>query len=128
MDCSCIYVGDYDDTETIHEKRLKAKKSHTCDECCNGIVPGTTYERYVGKFNGKVETHRTCSTCLDLRITFFCAGWIWGGLYEALWEHISEMDGQISSECLLSLTPAARDVVIGMIDDYFKDTDDLEDA
>jgi hypothetical protein len=91
------------------------------------IVPGSCYERYKGLDEGDFFTHKTCSDCLSVRNEFFCDGWVWGNVWERVEEHVFDMDGDISSDCLLRLTPRAREHVIELIDNYYGETEEEEE-
>ena len=41
-------------------------------------------------------------------------------IFEYLKEHINEMGGEISEDCIIQLTPKARDKVCGIIEDYWE--------
>ena len=121
-DCSCIYI-DADDEPQFYNQRLPiARKEHTCGECGRKIEPGETYENFSAKWDSiGFFTYKTCNDCLSIRHAFFCESWIAGEIYENLWEHISEVDGQISTDCILSLTPKAKERVLDMIDTLWED-------
>lgn len=73
-----------------------------------------------------------CSDCLSLRDSFFCNGWSYGSLWEDFYEHICDIDGKISSDCLENLTNEARDKVINAIDECweedFLETEETEEV
>ncbi len=120
-ECGCIYVGDYDPIEVLQDGNRKARKTHKCDECGTEIKLGQEYECVVGKYDGDLEAYRTCLDCVSIRKVFFCSGWAYSMILEHLGEHINEMEGKISAECLLSLTPGARDKVFDMIEDVWEE-------
>jgi hypothetical protein len=74
-----------------------------------------------GIWDGIFNTHKTCNDCLSIRNEFFCEGWFYGFIYENFWEHIREVAGQISTDCILSLTPGAKERVLDMIDRLWED-------
>lgn len=117
--CGCVLVEDYDGPEFYYSKLMRARKAHRCDECRAEIRCGQDYERVSGKWDGHVDTFKTCTACLSLRTVFFCDGFLHSGLMDALRHHVDAIDGQISSECILKLTPRARDVVFGIIEDVW---------
>ena len=114
--CSCIYVEDIDPAEFHNSRVVTARKAHKCGECGKEILPGSKYEYNVGTWEGNFNTHKTCSICLELRNEFFCDGWYYGQIHEYLWNHIQEVDGEISQDCLLALSLGARAIVVNMID------------
>ena len=122
--CSCVYV-DVDDIETTLSSSMPtARTAHRCGECGGTISPGDTYERIVGVYDGHIETHKTCAVCREIRDAFFCGGWVWGCVREHMYEHIVEMDGEISESCLTEMSNAARAAVLDMIDEYLTERDD----
>lgn len=111
--CSCIYVSEWDNPEFFNQKKVKARKEHICGECGRTILKGEEYERFSGNWkNEGFCCYKTCEDCLSVRDAFFCDGWIFGEVIEGVDEHIREVDGKISIDCLEELTPAARDRVL----------------
>lgn len=121
MDCSCIYIGNYDPPEFHRETYPTARKEHICTECSRAILLGEKYTNEKVKWEKEFNTFKTCIDCLSIRNTFFCDGWYYTMLYEYLQEHINEMDGEISEDCIVELTPIAREKVCSMIENYWKD-------
>jgi len=121
MKCSCVYIGDYDQPEFHRESLQKAIKSHRCDECGKIIKPGEKYEYSLGKWDGIFGYNKTCLDCLSIRNEFFCEGFFYGQMFKCLHEHLNEIYGQVSSDCLLALTPAAMTKICGLIDDIWED-------
>jgi len=117
-----VYDSKY--PELFRSEMAIAKKLHKCSECRRIILIGEKYEHVSGKWEGQFETFKTCSDCLSIRESFFCDGYLFGELLENLCEHISEMNGEISSDCIVDLTPAAKAKVCEMIEqawEYFDD-------
>ena len=127
MDCACVYIGDYDCAELHSRRMVKARKIHKCEECNREIQPGEEYEYVTAKWYGAFETMKTCQDCLSIREVFFCEGWVYSGMMEHLTEHIQEMNGKISSECLNAVTPRARELVIDLIDEEWERTLDEDE-
>jgi hypothetical protein len=126
-DCACVYVGDYDGPEFCHAERRRARKTHKCDECWREIVAGETYEHVRGKWDGYMSTFKTCGDCLSIRDSFFCEGFMYGGLWEDLHEHLHAVvrfGTGIDSSCLVSLTPRAREKVCDEIEELWEGMDD----
>jgi hypothetical protein len=48
---------------------VRARKSHTCEECGRTIEPGEDYDRYAGVWEGDFYTFVSCRHCLALRRT-----------------------------------------------------------
>lgn len=81
-DCFC----DYDPAEVYERCDRKARKQHLCDECRRKINPGEKYENVFGVWEGRADTFKTCSHCLDLRrwteAHVPCVCWSHGNLIE----------------------------------------------
>jgi hypothetical protein len=114
--CGCVWIDDSNGPDFIVEKTPTARIEHKCGECERVISPGETYEKATGCWDGRVSTHKTCGDCLSIRKSFFCKGWEYGALWERLADHINDMRGEISSECILPLTPDAREGVFELIE------------
>jgi len=122
MECSCIYVGNEDDIADFHSKKIQtARKPHSCSECKRVIEPGESYEYVAGSWDGFFQTYKTCEDCLSIRNQFFCDGWFYGEIHSLLFEHIQEMNGQISEDCILELSEGAKNRVFGMIESVWED-------
>ena len=124
--CSCE-IDDYGecDSITIHEGMRTAKKEHRCGECSEVISPGDKYEYVAGKCEGDFFTAKTCEPCVQIRNAFFCT-WMYGRVMEAFEEYLREVDGRVSSECILMLGPEAREIAFEMIEEVWADIDDDE--
>lgn len=116
MNCSCIFI-DQDDSPAIYEQTDPiARKHHKCSECHRTINPKEQYRRVVGLWDDRFETYKTCSECMDIIGAFFCQGWNFEHVLEDLKEHVSEMNGEISENCLADLSPKARAMVCEIIE------------
>lgn len=125
--CSCVYI-DHGEGPTFHSVETRtAKKQHHCDECHRAISPGGKYERTFGVWDGRHDTYRTCAECASIRDTFFCDGFIYGEVLWHLREHLCDNDGNVSTDCMMSLSPAARARVCDMIQEIWDDKNTDED-
>jgi hypothetical protein len=125
-ECSCIYVDTDDGGHILRDKTTKAIKNHKCCECNRVIKNGEMYENQVLVYDGKISQYKTCEDCASVRTEFFCEGYYFEMVWEYVEEHINEMCGNISSECLASLTKVARDRVCDMIEEYWRRSGDDE--
>lgn len=66
------------------ETQRKAQKPHICCECRETIKPGKDYWHAVGKSEGDIWTAKTCAVCYEVRRTFVCGSWEFGGLWQAI--------------------------------------------
>jgi len=112
-------VDCYGSPELYSKKMKTARKCHRCNECYRTILPKERYEYFAGKWDGVFETYKTCPTCLDIRNAFFCEGWNFGEVMEDFKEHVADMGGDISEDCIVELSPPARDKVCGLIEQYW---------
>ena len=121
MSCGCIYVDDYDNGEPYSETIRKARKIHVCCECKREIQSKEEYQVATGKWNGNFNTFKTCKDCLSVRDEFFCDGFLFTSLWEFVTQHICDMNGEISSDCLIKLTKPARDKICNIIEERWED-------
>ena len=126
MECATVSCEFDGYCVTLGEARRKARKIHRCTECRQLILPGQQYLEERTLWEGRVEVHKTCGTCENIRDNFFKSGWLYGEINWALKEHIHESYGDVSESCIAELTPAARDRVCSMIEEYFDEQDDEE--
>jgi len=124
--CSCIYVEDYDEPEFYSATERKARKEHSCCECGRTIEPKEKYEHVSGKWDD-IQTYKTCLDCVSVRKSFFCEGYYHLNIWESVGEHLLEIDGELSSECLLSLTPRAREKVCDIIEEVFEELNEMDE-
>jgi hypothetical protein len=85
-------VDDGSSPEFFHQENPTARKSHECDECRRVIQPGEEYERVCGKWDGEVDTFKTCAHCVEARrwLVKHCNGFLYHGVYEDLREHFND--------------------------------------
>jgi len=119
-ECSCIHVGDYEEADLFQAVTRIAHKTHKCCECHREIKPGEEYLHESGLWDGDWDKYKTCADCLSVRKEFFCGGGIYEMMWEDLGEHISDTNGEISEDCLVSLTEKARWRVCEMIEERWK--------
>ena len=118
MSCSCQIDTNYDNgPDFCTESIVTARKEHKCYECGDIIKPKEQYENCSGKWDGEMKSFKTCLVCKEIRDAFFCS-WTYGEVFLNLEEEICETDGNLSQECINSLSEPAKKIVIGMIDDY----------
>jgi len=69
--CDC----DYDELPSVFRAEEPiARVTHKCCECGHVILPGESYGKAVGCWDGRWETYKTCEPCADLRssIEYLC--------------------------------------------------------
>lgn len=120
MNCSCVYVNIDGNIDTHTEKIVKARKQHTCCECDKIIEINEKYEYIKGFWEGDVVIYKTCLDCLSIRYVFFCDGWYYTQTKELLRDHIYDIRGDVSEDCLVDLTPKAREDVCEMIEKVWR--------
>ena len=117
MHCSCISI-DYDDwVELISKTELTAKKIHKCHECYRAILPGEKYEVQKYVYEGKFETHKTCSECREIREMFFCEGYQYESIHEDFENNLNDANCELSESCIAKLSSKARNIVCEMIEE-----------
>lgn len=119
-ECACVYIDSHDGPEFCRNTILRARKEHKCYECGDTIKPGEEYEYTAGRWEGYFDAFHICLDCVSVRDSFFCDGYEYGGIWEYLGEHLRNLQGAVSSDCLISLTPHAREEVCEMIEREWK--------
>ena len=120
--CTCVYTGyESDQPDFFTTAKSKARKVHKCHECSREIQPGETYCRDSGKWFGKMLSFKICTACSEVMNVFFCDGYVYGQIHIDLYNHIQEMQGQISEACLASLSKDARALVCKQIELYWRE-------
>ena len=73
-------------------RHQRARLTHKCTECGRVIEIGEKYLYERTKFEGDVQTHRTCPHCERVRqwLTAECGGWLWQGVEEDICEHADD--------------------------------------
>jgi uncharacterized UPF0160 family protein len=121
-ECGCIYVGIDNFVEMIKEEHIEsARKKHRCSECDRVIQFGEAYDTHLYSFDNHTKFHKFCVDCQSLKKMFFCDGYEYGKIIERVIEHIVEMEGNISSDCIVGLTPGAREFVLDEIQAAYDD-------
>lgn len=124
MKCSCINTGASDNGPlAFKETRPKAHKQHICCECKRVIEVGEVYAYENGIWDFGPKVYKTCPDCLSIRKEFFCDGHMYTEMWRDVRDHIDAADGIVSSECIQSLTPLARDKVFEIMDYMFSRAD-----
>ncbi|MHC1701784.1 MAG: hypothetical protein AB9900_12585 [Humidesulfovibrio sp.] len=122
MECSFECSYDYSDCNmptATREGLRTARKAHKCGECRETIQPGEQYRYESGIWDGEPASFKTCLDCLDLRNQFCCQGWEYGRVREMIREEIDECGGGVPLDGLGKLRPGARDVFLGMVENYW---------
>ena len=98
---NCLIDIDYIDDfyEELHCKIMKARRNWRCCECSTMIPKGNEHEVFVGKIDNRINTHRTCLTCISIRSKFLCS-WVFEGIYENISDALDNEFGL--EECILS--------------------------
>jgi hypothetical protein len=70
--------------EFYHRHTVRGRKPHRCCECLRDIPVGEEHEVATGKWEGTVETFRTCADCVTLWIKTEPEYPVHGGLADEL--------------------------------------------
>lgn len=112
-DCNVCAIEDEgycDSPEFCHEKIVKARKPHKCCECHDEIPAGAKYESCTGKWDGDLQTYKTCMLCVEIRNKFSCHGsWTFTTAWEQLRDNLFE---RMTTGCLKGLSAAAKQKVV----------------
>ena len=127
--CGCIYV---DGSEDEHDYELEdrdaiAESSFKCCECHRSFPPNAEYWRVsidVYEWDRdedkraylKTELYEVCPDCRSAISEFFCEATPFRAVWGYIANHVDDVKGEISSGCLLRLTPYARGRVLDLID------------
>jgi hypothetical protein len=99
---TCICIDPDDPPEFVDTRIVTARKSHVCCECSSTIPAGARYERASGKWDGYMQTFKTCMTCRAIRNDFMQCGWNYGMLWEDIrgvyWGYSDDDDDDDDSE------------------------------
>jgi len=127
MECACMIDYDIDSYCMPVRSRavmVRARKELGCVECARPIGVGEMYEHLFSVWQQGWQIDRditrTCMNCLSVRKALFCGSWIISAIWEEVWNMIVDTEGQVSSECVLALTPHAREQMLDMIDEYWE--------
>ena len=71
ISCACSASDEGEYPEFFFETFPKARKKYTCCECGEMILPGSIYQRCYGKWDGHVDTFKTCMACYNIRKYYF---------------------------------------------------------
>ena len=121
-DCTISSTG-YDSFCTVLKHKIViARKNHLCSECGKTIIAKSSYNYFAGVFDGDFHVSKTCLDCCSLRDTFFPnGGYTFGYVRDYVAEQIHSLGGEVSSECILSLTDKAKKFVFDKIEAMWKD-------
>lgn len=117
--CNCQINTGYNadgNVELLGDGIRKALKDYTCMECGGHIKTGDKYSHETYVFDGKIQHHRMCTVCRNIRDVLFCS-WCYGSLMDDLHNEISE---GISEDCIVALEPDAREKVCDMVEGYWE--------
>ena len=117
--CSCVFDPDLDcvDTEKITSKHQTNKTRYReCSECGK---PTKSFLYEFVRFDGHKERFNTCPTCENIR-NVLCCSWFYGNVLDNVRDSINENNCGVSEDCIIKLTPEARDVIFEMIETCWK--------
>lgn len=90
----------FDDGEgwaVFHDETRTCAKPFRCGECGRDVGRGERYYYAAGKLCGYDgwESYKTCAHCRWIAAAWLsgeCGGWLFGGVYEDLYEHRHEVE------------------------------------
>jgi len=132
MECSCtidVNIGESPRLEITHHYPI-ATGNKKCCECNKIIRPGERYLFETGQAEGwedlpedeqeqEVYAYSTCLDCESIREQFF-HDFIYTGILHDLYLFLDESGGSTHEECIANLTPRARKIVCGYIEDIWQ--------
>lgn len=92
--CMADYA-DNDGAVSMGSAMARIRKPRRCDECHRDIHPGEYVRVGTWIYEGRWEHMRMCSHCQVVAewLQKECGGFVWGGVYEDLAEHVEEFQG-----------------------------------
>jgi len=122
VDCIC-FDADIDDFATVlKDLTPTAKKQHKCHECKRIIPVGEKYHKEITLYDKQFNVHKTCLDCNSFRKELVCS-FHWGELLEQVKEGIFSCYGNIPESAIVKLTPRAREMICGWVDQYWHHED-----
>ena len=106
MGCAdvCLDHGYDEINEFFSQRKQTARKQWQCAECSGKITPGERYEYSAGKCDGFMFDERTCLLCAEIRDAFVCGSFVFGSLWESIYEAIFPRWGEEGPyDCLMKL-------------------------
>lgn len=121
-DCSCIYTECDWYSEEYYETEVTAKKAIRCIECYRVIPRGEKHIKadYTNEDN-EWRVRRICVDCKSVIESFFCGSYKYDIVWEALEQHLNDHEGKVPADCLVELTPKAREKVCEMIEEIWSE-------
>ncbi len=112
-DCDVCIGGecDYDGLPEFQKVEMRtARKDHKCFECRQVIPNGQRYEAFTCKFDGAVETTKTCEACADIRSVYSCgeATPAFGDMWNAFHDTDAFSHMKMAGECWDKLSAPAK--------------------
>lgn len=117
---------DYDCYNSFYsESWRKARKPHKCCECGVIIEVGEQYEHVSGKADGRIFTAKTCAVCQDIRAAFVCGTWVFGDLWQSMYDYMMPVWRRVGPwDCLAKLTRQdAVDECVRRFNEYMEEYD-----
>lgn len=131
MECSCAVPADNNEQPDFCVERdlLKSRKNYQCYECRDRINIGDRYNKITGKWDGTMDTFRTCSDCVSVKNVFYSAGYCFGNIWDDLYDFLrgTVPYNDFSWSCLAELTPKAREKVCEIIEGIWESLDEEEE-
>jgi hypothetical protein len=114
--CSIDVDMDGSPAEFYKATRPRARKQHikACAECGGDINRGEVYELVKAKWEGQVDTIKTCPVCLEIRKALFCSFYHFG-----MWAELEEQADEICISSLNGLSQRA----INKLSDFLQKLD-----
>ena len=94
FDCACECDYDGEIAGFFATSHPKAKKPYFCCECQEVIEKGQVHTKETGKWDGEIESYRTCAFCYAARKDFcpcFSFGELWNSVSKVWLGEMSEI-------------------------------------
>lgn len=125
--CCPLSSGDGPAPSFIDDELRRARKEHRCSECHQTIGRGEKYESATGMWDGRINTFKTCLTCVEIRQHFGCGGWVYGQVWSDLADNFFP-DMRAGGPCMEGLSPEARQRLIDERMEWYLDQGEIDDS
>lgn len=122
MKNKCIITNhDLVNTRFYHGIKAVSRIKDVCCECLCRVHPGDSYRKILIEHRGRVRVYRMCLDCASVA-DIICCNYHIGGLWQGVKRHLLTVP---SSEHMMALTKAARDMICDIFDQRWNQGCDL---
>ena len=108
MSCPDMSVDATDGPDFSRVSYPRSRKPRWCCECGRQIKTTERHQYVVGRWEGYLDTYRTCLRCVAVRLCVTPQAWIYGGLQEAIDEADRVMSKEQRRACQIEIRRARK--------------------